>query len=60
MTKIRAFVGYIERRLAERSFWGDVAIAVTAAAALPKPWNLVFTAISAVKALVPDAAKPTA
>lgn len=49
---------YIERRLGERSFWGDVAVAVTAAALLPKPWNIVFVVLSAIKALVPD--KPAA
>jgi len=48
------FLTYVENRLGERSFWGDVAVAVTAGALLPKPWNIVFVAISAVKSLVPD------
>ena len=51
-------IHYLEQRLGERSFWGDVAIAVTAAAALPKPWCYVFAGLSIVKALVPDAVTP--
>jgi hypothetical protein len=47
-------IGYLEARLGERSFWGDIAIAVTAAAVLPKPWCYVFMVMSAIKALVPD------
>jgi hypothetical protein len=45
---------YLETRLLERSFWGDIAVAIVSAAALPKPWCYVFAALSAVKALVPD------
>ena len=53
--------GYLKARLLERSFWGDVVIACSAAAILPKPWNLVFIALSVMKGLVPDGSiKPAA
>jgi hypothetical protein len=49
------FLGYLKARLLERSFWGDVVIACSAAAILPKPWNFVtFVALSVMKGLVPD------
>ena len=47
-------IRYIEARLAERSFWGDIIIAVSAAALLPRPWCFVFMGLSIVKAFVPD------
>jgi hypothetical protein len=47
-------IRYLEARLLERSFWGDVILAVSAAAVLPKPWNYIFVGLSTVKALVPD------
>jgi hypothetical protein len=52
---------YLENRLSERSFWGDVLVGVSAAAVLPKPWCYIFAGLSAIKALVPDGAvKPAA
>jgi hypothetical protein len=42
-------VGYLKQRLLERSFWGDVVIACSAAAILPKPWNYVFVALSVIQ-----------
>lgn len=55
------FINYLENRLLERSFWGDIIIAVSAAALLPKPWCFVFVGLSVVKALVPDGSvKPAA
>jgi hypothetical protein len=61
MKGILAVIRYIENRLLERSFWGDVLIGVSAAALLPKPWNYVFVGLSAIKAMVPDGSvKPAA
>jgi hypothetical protein len=51
-------LNYLETRLGERSFWGDIILAVSAAALLPKPWCYVFMGLSVLKALVPDAVKP--
>lgn len=51
------FVRYLEARLGERSFWGDVLIGISAAAVLPSPWCWLFAGMSAVKALIPDAVK---
>lgn len=54
-------IRYIENRLLERSFWGDVIVGVSAAALLPKPWSFIFVGLSAIKALVPDGGvKPAA
>lgn len=50
-------IKYLEQRLGERSFWGDVLLGISAAAILPKPWCYVFAGLSAIKALVPDAPK---
>lgn len=51
---MRKAMGYLKARLLERSFWGDVVMAVSAAAILPKPWAYVFVALSVMKAIVPD------
>jgi hypothetical protein len=51
---MRKALGYLKARLLERSFWGDVVMACSAAAILPYPWNLVFVALSVMKAIVPD------
>jgi hypothetical protein len=47
-------LGYLQARLLERSFWGDVVMACSAAAILPKPWAYIFVALSVMKAIVPD------
>lgn len=54
---VRTTLSYLRARLEERSFWGDVLVGISAAALLPKPWNIVFAIGSALKALVPEAPK---
>ena len=52
---MKTFVHYLRSRLEERSFWVGMGLAVTAAAALPSPWNYLSFVAGAIGSLVPDA-----
>jgi len=45
---------YLKARLAEKSTWASVGIAVAGAGALSPPWSYVFVAIGVIGALVPS------
>lgn len=51
---IRSTLAYLKARLNERSTWIAFGGAVTAAAAIPHPWNLVLFATGVIASLVPD------
>ncbi len=47
-------IAHLRRRLNERSTWLQIIAGVTAAAALPSPFNMVALGLSVCAALVPD------
>ncbi len=52
------FLGYLKRRLGEKSTWGGALTAITGAALLPEPWSWVAAVVGTVAALVPEEGKP--
>ena len=57
---MKATIAYLRARLDERSTWLLIGAAVTAAAALKWPWNVISFAVGVIGALVPDGAvKPS-
>lgn len=51
---MKTIVTYLKTRLSERSFWVGMGLAVTAAAALPSPWNVLSFLAGTAGSLVPD------
>lgn len=47
-------ITYVKTRLNQRSFWVGVGLAVSAAAVLPKPWNILSFVAGVIGSLVPD------
>lgn len=45
---------YVKTRLNERSFWVGVGLAISAAAILPSPWNVLSFIAGTIGSLVPD------
>ena len=52
---MKTLANYVRSRLAERSFWVGMGLAVAAAATLPGPWNYLSFVAGAFGSLVPDA-----
>jgi hypothetical protein len=47
-------MGYLRRRMNERSTWILIGAAITVASALPWPWSVVSCLVGVIGALVPD------
>lgn len=45
---------YLKRRLAERTTWAAIGLAVTGAAALPSPYSWIVIAVGVIGVLVPS------
>lgn len=52
--KLLKVLEYLKARLAEKSTYAAIGIAVTGAAALAPPWSYVFVGIGVVGALIPS------
>lgn len=50
-------IGYIKARLAERSTWLGIGVAITGASALEAPWSYTFMAVGVIGCLVPTTGK---
>lgn len=50
-------LSYIKARLAERSTWVGVGVAITGASALEVPWSYAFVAVGVIGCLVPTTGK---
>jgi hypothetical protein len=54
MSKLLSLIGYVKDRLNERSTWLFIGTGITAASALPAPWNYYSLAVATIAAFVPD------
>lgn len=58
LEKIKQLKAYITARSRERSTWVGISIAVSAAAMLPSPWNILSFIVGVIGSLVPDGEAP--
>lgn len=47
-------LGYLKRRLEERTTWAAIGLAVTGGAALPSPYSWIVIAVGVIGVLVPS------
>ena len=47
-------LSYLKARLAEKSTWAGVGVAITGASALSAPWSYAFVAVGVIACLVPS------
>ena len=47
-------IGYLKRRLAEKTTWASIAVAVTGAAALPSPYSWIIIGLGICGVLAPS------
>lgn len=50
---VKTTIGYIKARLAEKSTWMGIGVAITGGAALAAPYSYLFIATGVLAALVP-------